>query len=136
MPRGHGYSARLTALATILLSGAAVAASPTVSPSGRIVFEIHDAGLVAEITGSLQTDLVRLGFSGRVQACSHAVHLLDGRPDGDHFFGAICSLDHGGRHTQVMMCDDRMVGHFALVLTFAGTREDVVRFTDANCAGG
>jgi hypothetical protein len=139
MARGQGGSARRVvglAVTAIALVAAPAIAAPSVSPSGLIVFDIRDPGRIADIAGSLQGDLLRLGLTGRVVGCGHAVHLTSGRPDGNDYFGAVCGLEHAGRRSLVVMCDDRMVGRFALKVAFAMTQDDVARFTDANCTGG
>lgn len=78
----------------------------------------------------------RSGLPGRVLGCSHMVDVSPGRARSNHSYGGICKLALPRGAKDFLVCDDEMVGHFAIAATFAYDRESVVRFVTNNCVGG
>lgn len=80
--------------------------------------------------------LKNLNPSARIRACAIAIeYTRDGIRDFSR--GAVCDVFIGNTKTQLLMCDDDMVGKFTIKGGgFAIARDEVVNFTRLNCPPG
>jgi len=99
---------------------------------------VTDTALVEKRVRIFRREMSDLGFGGALKSCSQMVELAVGPPGGDHSFGAFCMLAPISRKPrQVMICDDDMLGHFALMRSeVPDEAEPVAIFTRQNCFGG
>ena len=112
----------------ILMSGAALA-QPYRKP-------VRDPGLVAQRAKAFQKDLSRqLGLSAQVSDCTHMLQWAVVVRGDNISYGAIGKVTSGKRTHPVLMCDDMMVGNFALTNNFAFADDWVADFTKHNCTG-
>lgn len=91
---------------------------------------------------SFNHDIHGIGVAGEIKSCKLLVVLhADGR-DGDDFYGGYCTLvQQNGQRKLVAICDDNMVGHFALYHSYGYEAPSVdadflVSFVQNNCEGG
>ncbi len=78
-----------------------------------------------------------LGTSAEIRECTHVIDQAVGTANGNHSYGAICKVQIGKSVHPAMVCNDLMVGHFAISAgTFAMADDDVADFTRRNCYGG
>jgi hypothetical protein len=98
--------------------------------------DVTDPAKISERALSFDGELQILGFSGHVVSCARMIELSVGTANGNHSFGAVCKLQVGGNSRNVLLCDDDLVGHFALTSSFADSRDAIAQFTDHNCTGG
>ena len=118
---------RLSILFPVLMGGAAFA---------QYRKPVRDPGLIAERTKAFQQDLARrLDLSAQVSDCTHMVQWAVGVRGGNFSYGAICKVRRAKRTAHILLCDDLMMGHFALTNNFAFTDNSVADFTKANCTG-
>jgi hypothetical protein len=118
----------LSVLLLILMGGTALA-QPFEKP-------VKDAGQIAERSKIFQQDLLRrLGLTAQVSHCTHMVQWAVGVRGGNFSYGAICTVKNHGKSRSILMCDDVMVGHFALTTDFAYSDRWVADFTKNNCVG-
>lgn len=75
---------------------------------------------------------------GTLIGCSRLVDLPVGTARGNHSFGGICTMTHGDTRHIVTICNDSMIGHFAIDNTGGNpvTDKQLVEFTDKQCFGG
>lgn len=87
---------------------------------------------------SFRRALASHGEKGRLLGCDRLIDLPVGTASGNHSFGASCTLQRGKARVSVMLCEDEMVGHYALreVKPGAVSTEQLVAFTDNECFGG
>ena len=97
---------------------------------------VRDPGLIAQRAKAFQKDFSRqLGLSVQVTDCTHMVQFAVGVRGGNFFYGAICKVKAGGNERPILICDDVMIGNFALTNNFAYTDASVADFTRSNCTG-
>jgi hypothetical protein len=114
-------------------------AFPTVSRAqGRPPYEkrITDAATIAARTKKFAIEMKNLGFKGDIRSCRLMVWQAVGVKGGNISYGAICTVNTNRRLYDLMMCDDDLVGHYALTNTFVMSEEAVAKFTKQNCYGG
>jgi hypothetical protein len=76
-----------------------------------------------------------LGVAGQLKSCRYLVSEYESRDFSA--WGAICSLQGGGKPQSILLCDDDGLGHFALKSSgFSFAYEEVDEFTRKNCTGG
>jgi len=128
-------SARLTRIAlpafvaSLLLAPAAIAQSD--GASYRLV---DDPSVVEAQRVNFNQSLKRLGLPEAIHACKLVIQLLPA--SGDPSYGAICSLD-GPKPSDVLVCDDSMVGKFTLkAWGFGESAKNAAQFTQENCPSG
>ena len=98
---------------------------------------VLDKALIAKRTAGFASHLRHLGFSGRLRACRNMMEVAVGVRGGNLSYGAVCEIVVNGKASNVLLCDDNMVGHFALNGGSFGMSEDsVAEFTKQNCYGG
>jgi len=86
---------------------------------------------------SFNEDLKRNG-RGEIVACYMLIDVPVGTAHGNHSYGGICTLVNGSEKTDVLICNDEMVGHFKMIKIdrAATTKNDLIKFTACNCYGG
>lgn len=122
------------ALAPMLLAASAHPAEEPVAP------DYYDSDVepskVPRRVRQLDRSLRKSGLPGRVLSCTDMVDVAVGTALGNHSYGGICKVAFGSKRTDLLLCNDEMVGHFAISASYAVTRERVVRFVTNNCTGG
>jgi hypothetical protein len=76
-----------------------------------LAHEITEPRLIAEIMKGYRRTLRDLGMSARVHACRTIVDMAVGTARSNHSYGAVCSVSFGRKRTDVLLCNDLMVGH-------------------------
>jgi len=96
-----------------------------------------------ERTHSFNRDIKALGIVGKIENCSLLIDVPAGTMN--HSYGGFCSLRHGNKKINVHICNDDMVGHFALyhdsVMTYhasiaISSKAALIKFVVSNCIGG
>ena len=87
---------------------------------------------------SFNTSIVAHKQSGKIVGCFKLIDLPTGTANGNHSFGGLCRLQTGATHGDVKICNDDMVGHFAMEPADPGKESDksLVDFVNAHCFGG
>lgn len=87
---------------------------------------------------SFNRSLVQHKKSGKIIGCSRLVNLPVGHAGSNNSFGGICTLQQGEQRKQVAICNDDMVGHFAMqpAMPQDGSETHLVDFTHDRCYGG
>jgi hypothetical protein len=92
---------------------------------------------------SFNRDIKALGIVGKIDNCSLLIDVPAGTMN--HSYGGFCSLRHGNKRINIYICNDDMVGHFALyhdnVMMDHGriaitSKETLIKFVVSNCLGG
>lgn len=88
--------------------------------------------------GSFNKSLAAAKTPGTILGCSALIDLPVGTASGNDSFGGLCTLAADGKRSEVQICDDDMVGHFAMQPADPARRTDaaLIEFTNANCYGG
>lgn len=75
---------------------------------------------------------------GTIIGCDRLIDIAVGTAHGNHRFGGYCTLRTGDRTRHVAICDDVMIGRFAIAPTSVAQQSDgnLVQFTAENCPGG
>lgn len=74
--------------------------------------------------------------AGSIIGCDRLIDLPVGFRGSNHSFGGFCTLVSGGGRTSVKVCNDDMLGRFAIEPVSSGTHAELREFTDARCFGG
>jgi uncharacterized protein len=76
--------------------------------------------------------------NGKIIGCSKLVNLPVGHANSNNSFGGICTLQDGAQRQNVTICNDDMVGHFAMQPTAPQDipGKNLIDFTYDNCFGG
>lgn len=76
--------------------------------------------------------------SGKIIGCRKLIDLPVGTANGNDSFGGYCVLEDQARRTDVRICNDEMVGHFAIEPADLRTESDkaLIDFTNDQCFGG
>jgi hypothetical protein len=86
---------------------------------------------------SFNADITKRSLRGRIAKCSTLIELAVDIADGNHSYGGICSYSESGKRTNVMICDDEMVGHFKMSeIHDRPVIQDLADFVLLNCTGG
>lgn len=85
---------------------------------------------------SFNHSLATQGNAGRIIGCSRLIDLPVGTAHGNHSFGGLCTLETNGRRSQVMICNDDLVGHLSLQPADGKAERSLIEFTNAQCFGG
>lgn len=102
-----------------------------------IVADIADSAQARDRTADFDRDLRKNGNPGHVRSCRMIVDVTQGRVNSNHSYGAICMIESTGQPSrEYLLCNDGMVGHFALTSSFAAERDWVADFVKSHCVGG
>jgi hypothetical protein len=102
----------------------------------QAVLDITAPNTIAALIKQFETDLKDLGIDGHVKSCGPMVDVAVGRADGNNSYGAECVIIFGSKTKKMMICDDDMVGHFALNNEAYADGEYLAQFIQQNCYGG
>jgi uncharacterized protein len=74
---------------------------------------------------------------GRIIGCTMLIDLPVGTAHGNDSFGGYCVLDEGAKRTEVKICNDEMIGHFALqtIDPTSESKKALIDFTADQCLG-
>lgn len=77
-------------------------------------------------------------FNGKIIGCSKLLDLPVGTAHGNHSFGGLCTLEQNTKRKAITICNDAMVGHFAVNVVGSNipTDQDLIDFTNKQCFGG
>jgi hypothetical protein len=101
-----------------------------------VVETITDAARVQERMAAFDRSLRDSGNAGRVRSCRMIVDVTKGLANSNHSYGAICRIESAGASHEYFLCNDEMVGHFALATRMVESREALADFVKWNCVGG
>jgi uncharacterized protein len=75
---------------------------------------------------------------GKIVGCYMLIDVPVGTAHGNHSYGGFCTLINGSKKTNVLICNDDMVGNFQMFEINKATPEkkDLIEFTISNCYGG
>lgn len=130
------YAARIDLLAKT--EGYIVNDSECSIPDGtscRSVLYYRDPGYrVASFNNSLASNK----RSARVIGCDRLIDLPVGYANSNDSFGGYCTILDGSIRSRVMICDDDMIGHFAMqsIKENEDTDQKLIEFTNEHCFGG
>jgi hypothetical protein len=82
-------------------------------------------------------DIKALGIIGKIDNCSLLIEVPAGTMN--HSYGGFCSLTQGKKKRNMYICNDEMVGHFALYHAASVTiasKNELIKFVVSNCIGG
>jgi len=76
--------------------------------------------------------------SARVAGCDRLIDLPVGFANSNHSFGGYCAVTDGPTRSRVMICNDDMMGHFAMtpITNDVDGDQELIEFTNQNCFGG
>ena len=78
-----------------------------------------------------------LGLKGKIESCDTLIDIPGGM---NHSYGAFCTLLQGKKRIPIQVCNDDMVGDFALNHPYRNemdkTKNDLIMFVVSNCLGG
>ena len=89
-----------------------------------------------ERTESFNRSLKHKGYAGAIKDCSDIYDFPVGVASGNHSFGSICTYQHDQATEKVFVCNDTMVGHFAMLHEFTDTDQWKAEAIYENCYGG
>lgn len=121
-------------LAGVFITIAALGSGQTEDLS--VAYEITDPAEVAARVTAFQESLRDSDIPGRIRRCDMIVDVTDGRVSSNHSYGAICVIQFDRKAREYLLCDDKLVGHFALASSFVSDRGSVAEFVKDNCTGG
>ena len=116
-------------------------------PAGRSVCSIQEGTTCRSVVYDRDSTLRMHSFSqslsenhqrGTIVGCSRLIELPVGFAHSNVSFGGYCTLQDGLGHQYVMICNDEMIGHFAMrdVTDVNKTDKQLVNFTNSHCFGG
>jgi uncharacterized protein len=101
--------------------------------SCRSVITMRDTGARVD---AFNKSLAENKKPGRVLGCDRLIDLPSGTSGGNHSYGALCTLQAGSARQRVRICNDEMVGHFALEPSTDDSAKALLEFTNRQCFGG
>jgi hypothetical protein len=104
--------------------------------NASVVRTIEDPKVMIERTEAFNKSLKRKGYSGAIKDCSDIYDFPAGVARGNHSFGSICTYQHDQSIKKVFVCNDLMVGHFAMLNEFTDTDRWKAKAIYENCYGG
>ncbi len=101
-----------------------------------VVRAVNEPAEVARRIKRFDENLKYTGFGGRIRTCNLMVDVTMGRKNSNHSYGAVCEITRGRGKAEALLCNDDIVGHFALTTAFQEHRDSVAAFTFRKCTGG
>lgn len=81
--------------------------------------------------------LKRFKKDGVITQCRTLIDIPVGTAHGNHSYGGICTLSSDESTSDVLICNDRMVGHFQMTeIEKEISNQELADFVMANCFGG
>lgn len=96
-------------------------------------FVVRDRNEIAGIAGQFEHELHKLGVQGTIVSCTNAVNVAVGVAGGNIAHGAVCTWSAAGKTVSALLCNDDMVGNFALSVSYARANDSVAAFAKDNC---
>ena len=125
--------ARLLATVWAIAIPTACLARPYLPPNIELE-QVTDKSSIEEIMSQFDRSLRLIGSDARIVGCDQVYNFVDTSVEArQHSYGAICHLKTKSRITDVLMCDDWLVGEFTMTTSFSETREAVGEFIGKNC---
>lgn len=86
-------------------------------------------------TPSFNQNIKALGIIGKIDSCSLLIEVPAGK---NQSYGGFCSLIRGKKKRNVYICNDDIVGHFALyhASVTSEAKHTLIKFVVSNCIGG
>ena len=120
-----------------LVAGLSPAPDDLFPADGLFTDPITEAAQISARVADFDRGLRDSGLPGRVRSCTMVVDVTQGRVSSNHSYGAICSIQFSGKKAgDYLVCNDKMVGHFALTSSYVVARDWVAEFVKKNCVGG
>jgi uncharacterized protein len=90
-----------------------------------------------ERNDSFNGDLEGYGSKEKITKCKILIELPVGVADGNHSYGGICSVTEKIKQSDILICDDEMVGHLKIEhVNHRVSMHELVNFIASNCVGG
>ncbi len=88
-----------------------------------------------ERNGAFNADAKKIGVTGKISNCSMLISVSAGK---NTSFGGFCKITSAGKTTDIQLCNDVVVNHFALIHSPAlfMNKAGLIEFTMSNCFGG
>ena len=99
------------------------------------LYDVRENRIVEDRLERFTEDLRRVSPSAQVLACELMVELPVGTARGNRSYGAYCEVEVDGVQRSWVLCNDDMVGHFALA-SLNPARLRIAQFTYDHCTGG
>jgi hypothetical protein len=96
-------------------------------------FVVRDRGEITGIAGQFEQQLRKLGIQGTIISCTNVVNVAVGVRGGNIAHGAICTWSAANKTVNALLCNDDMVGNFALSVSYARANDYVAAFARDNC---
>jgi hypothetical protein len=96
-------------------------------------YVVRDRNEITEIAGKFERELHKLGVQGTIVSCTNAVNVAVGVRGGNIAHGAICTWSVAGKTVNALLCNDDMVGNFALSVSYVRANDSVAAFAKDNC---
>lgn len=101
-----------------------------------VAAEITDPSRMEERMADFRRSMLDSGNRGRLTACRMIMDVTQGLINSNHSYGAICMIKPADTMREVFVCNDEIVGHFAIAPAAAASRDAVVAFVKSKCVGG
>lgn len=86
---------------------------------------------------SFNSDISSHGAKGKISLCKMLIDVPVGLARSNHSFGAICTLTENNNTSEIMICNDEMIGHFKMdKISKEVGKQELVNFIVSNCYGG
>lgn len=90
-----------------------------------------------ERTDSFNGDIKGSGLKGKISQCKVLIDVPVGTAHGNHSYGGLCALSEDEKKSNIMICNDDMIGHFKMdKVMHEVTMQELVDFVVSNCYGG
>lgn len=76
------------------------------------------------------------GTSGEIIGCSSLIDIPVGTRHSNHSFGGYCTIKNDKTQKKVKICNDDMLGHFAMEPAAKEDQKELIEFTYGKCYGG
>jgi hypothetical protein len=119
-----------------LLLSSTPATAGNEEPPEYFALQVDEPLEIAKRQRSFEKNLRAAGWSGRLISCRMMTDVTSGKRGSNHSYGAVCDLVNGKHRATLLLCNDKMVGHFAMSTSFVEAPDWIVRFTKNNCTGG
>lgn len=129
----RAYNARIAVLSTNdkYIADASKCEIPD-GKSCRSVITMRDTGARVE---SFNKSLADNKKPGRVLGCDKLIDLPSGTSGSNHSYGGLCTLQNGTKRERVRICNDELIGHFAIEPSTDDSAPALRDFTDDQCYG-
>jgi hypothetical protein len=132
----------LTAIAPFLAAASVSEAQTATHAAGeeRVYSEYVNSDIestdVRRRVRDFQRTLRMTGHKGKVLSCSTLVQISRGTVTSNLSYGGFCKVAVRGAINRYALCNDKMVGHWAMTENYEQNRSWLVKFVTSECVGG